>query len=242
MTTKTNGSATPTATTDIIPYDDAVREGQQIILNIEAAERGQLRLGELADNLEPKYKDRTLAKFAAEIGVAKCTLDRYRTVYRAWRGKLAPGPNLVPYAALRELAKHPEREQIIARYPAITKRDALDLMRKHNGKAKEAKEEKQETEWLKHNRKWFKDLVELANDAARAANVVEQCTSEQLEDLLKAVDAHSLQFLRRDGRMLFNVANRLAELLGEDLEEARRPITRDRRAEAEEATAQVAIN
>jgi hypothetical protein len=32
--------------------------------------------------------------------------------------------------------------------------------------------------------------------------------------------------------MLFNLANQLAELLGEDLEEARRPIARDRDEEA----------
>ena len=86
-----------------------------------------------------------MAKFAAEIGVAKCTVDRYRTVYRAWAGKLAPGPNLVPlYAVLRELATHPEREQLIAEYPELTKREARDRMRKHNGKAKEAKETEQE--------------------------------------------------------------------------------------------------
>ena len=103
---KKNGSADTTALTDKIPFDDAVSEGKEIVAQIEVAERGQLRLGELADRLEPRYKDRTLAKFAAEIGVAKCTLDRYRTVYRAWAEKLAPGPNLVSYAVLRELATH----------------------------------------------------------------------------------------------------------------------------------------
>ena len=87
----TDTSALPTET---IPYDDAVAEGKEIVAKVEAAERGWLRLGELADQIEPKYKDRTQAKLAAEIGVAKCTLDRYRTVYRSWEGKLAPGPNL----------------------------------------------------------------------------------------------------------------------------------------------------
>jgi hypothetical protein len=125
---KKNGSADTSAPADTIPYDKAVREGKEIILKIEAAERGQLRLGELADKLEPKYKDRTLAKFAAEIGIAKCTLDRYRTVYRAWEGKLAPGPNLVSYAVSRELATHPDRAEIIKSASNLTKQEAHRLM------------------------------------------------------------------------------------------------------------------
>jgi hypothetical protein len=122
MANKTNGSAdtsSPTVTigADIIPFDAAVREGQEIVLKIEAAEKGQLRLGELADNLKTHYDDRTIAKFAAEIGVAKCTVDRYRTVYRQWKDKLAPGPNLDPpsYAVLRELATIPSASKLYVR-------------------------------------------------------------------------------------------------------------------------------
>ena len=114
-------------------------------------------------------------------------------------------------------------------------------MREHNGKAKEAKEAEQEDDWLKHSRKWFKDLVALANDVARAAEVPNQSTSNQLETLLQAVEPRMLMYLRGGGRALFNLANHLAELLGEEVEQfAREPIGRDRRAEAEEATAQVA--
>jgi hypothetical protein len=177
------------APTDTIPYDKAVREGKEIVLEIEAAERGQLRLGELADKLEPKYNDRTLAKFAAEIGVAKCTLERYRTVYRAWEGKLAPGPNLVSYAVLRELATHPDREQIISTNQNLTKREAHSLMRGHTYDEKVKAQQEQEDDWLKHNRRWFKELCTIANDASRAAAVVDQCTTpEQQHGLLKAVE------------------------------------------------------
>jgi 2-oxoglutarate dehydrogenase complex dehydrogenase (E1) component-like enzyme len=42
------------APTDTIAFDDAVREGRNIIATIEDAERGQLRLGELTDKLEPR--------------------------------------------------------------------------------------------------------------------------------------------------------------------------------------------
>ena len=234
----TVAQAATSTPTDTIPYDDAVSEGKEIVAKIGDAERGQLRLGELADNLEPKYKDRTLATYAKEIDVAKCTLDRYRTVYRAWAGKLAPGPNSVSYAVLRELSTHPEREQIIRENPNLTKREAHDLMRKQVYAAEEKRKQDQEDDWLKHSRKWFKDFVALANEAIRAAGVVAECTPEQLDTLLQAVEPGLLMYLRGGGRCLFNVANQLAELLGEEVEQfATKPI---RRAEAEEATAQVA--
>jgi hypothetical protein len=226
------------APTDTIPYDKAVREGKEIILEIEAAERGQLRLGELAYKLDKKYGDRTLAKFAAEIGVAKCTLDRYQTVYRAWEGKLALGPISTSYAVLRELQTHPDREQIIRKNPSITKREAHERMRDLKGTAKEKleQEQEQEDEWLKHDRKWFKDLVAVANEASRVAGVMDEYEPEQLDSLRQVIDPALLMYVRRGGRMLFRVANRLAELLGEDLEEASAPIERPH----PEATAQVA--
>jgi hypothetical protein len=224
------------APTDTIPYDKAVREGQGIVLEIEAAERGQLRLGELAHKLEKKYGDRTLAKFAAEIGIAKCTLDRYQTVYRAWEEKLAPGPISTSYAVLRELQTHPDRAQIIRKNPNLTKREALDMIRELKGNAKEKQQAEQEDEWLKHDRKWFKDLVAVANEASRVAGVLDEYTPEQLDKLRQAVDPKLLMYVRGGGRMLFRVANRLAELLGEDLEEASAPIERPH----PEATAQVA--
>ncbi len=82
---KTTTPANPADTSALIDYDAAVREGKEIVLEIEAAERGQLRLGEIADQLKTHYDDRTIAKFAKAIDVAKCTVDRYRTVYRAWK-------------------------------------------------------------------------------------------------------------------------------------------------------------
>ena len=108
MANKSNGSAETTAPTDTIPYDHAVSEGKEIVaqikaavVQVEVAERGQLRLGELADKLEPKYGDRTLAKFAAEIGVAEVYAGPLSDCYRAWAGKLAPGPISTSYAVLK---------------------------------------------------------------------------------------------------------------------------------------------
>jgi len=44
-------------------------------------------------------------------------------------------------------------------------------------------------------------------------------------------------YVRGGGRMLFRVANRLAELLGEDLEEASAPVERARQEERAQAAA-----
>ena len=126
---KKNGSADTTPPTDTIPYDQAVAEGKKILAD---AERGQWRLGELAHNVEKGYGERKLAKFAEAIGVAPCTLLRYRDVYRAWKDICAPGRKSIsdiPYSVLRELAGHKEREKIIHKDPNITKREAREEVR-----------------------------------------------------------------------------------------------------------------
>src|SRR6516164_10222045 len=175
-----NTNAPPT---DAIDYDEAVDEAKGIVAKIDDAERGQLRLGELAHKLDKKYGDRTLAKFAAEIGVAKCTLDRYQTVYRAWEGKLAPGPISTSYAVLRELQTHPDRAQIIQKNPSLTKREAHKIVRKIKSAEEEKQEQEQADEWLKHDRKWFKDLVAIATEASRVASFLDEYTPEQLDKL-----------------------------------------------------------
>lgn len=224
-------AADTSAPTDTIDYDAAVREGKEIVLEIEAAERGQLRLGELADNLEPKYGDRTLSKYATEIDVAKCTLDRYRTVWRAWKANLAPGPNSIsppPYAVCRELAAHPEFiEQIIRENPNISKREARNKMRNLLHDKKEKAEVAQEEDWGKHNRRWFQEICTLANDALRAALVViaedkkEAATPEQLRRLAKVVDPHLLPTVRNAGKALVKLADYLDELVEEPQQERR---------------------
>jgi hypothetical protein len=161
---KTNGSAQAEPTvpatdandTDIIPFDDAVRECKELALNIkaadEAAEQNWYQITKTADNIEPLYGDRTQAKFAKAIGVEPCTLKRRLTVYRTYKGIGAPGPQS-SYAVLRELAKHPDAAKIIQDNPNMTKREALDLMRKQGYDEKEKAEAAQEDDWLKAQQK-----------------------------------------------------------------------------------------
>jgi hypothetical protein len=111
----------------VIPYDDAVAEGKVIV---ERHDADQLRLGELAHKVKPEHGDRTLADLAKDIGLAKCTLERYRSVYRDWEGKLAPGAN-VPYVVLRALQTHPDREAIVTANRGLTKREANKEMEEY---------------------------------------------------------------------------------------------------------------
>ena len=207
---KKNGSADTTALTDKIPFDDAVREGKEILAKIEDAECGQLRLGELADKLEPRYKDRTLAKFAAEIGVAKCTLDRYRTVYRAWDGNLAPGPNSPSYAVLRELATHPEREQIICNNPNITKREAQRKMRGLKGGSEHSSSEPQGS-FVTDMRRYLKLIRTRQEEVRRKATEALDGTDEQLDDLAQVAGEQTLMNLRADAKVVVQLADLLLE-------------------------------
>jgi protein required for attachment to host cells len=231
---------------DIIEYDQAVREGRQIVAQIDdVTKRGQLRLGELAAKVETKYKDRTLAKFAAEINIAACTLARYRDVYKAWANICAPGRQSCSYAVLRELATHPARETIVRNNPNLTKRAARDLMHKLKGAEEEHRQEEQENDWLKDNRRWFRALCTRALEVSRMVEVALNLTPEKQGELVQVVEPLMLGELRMYGRMLVELANHL-ERLFEAEEAAEQPEPEDVEVSAPieraqpEATAQAA--
>jgi hypothetical protein len=122
----------PKRTPGPIAYDEAVREGKELVRQLES-EGAQLRLGELAHRHKAVHGERdTLRQYAEAIGIVLCTLERYRTTYRKWADILALGLKL-SYAVARALANHPDREAIIRENPDITKREAEALMRKYRG-------------------------------------------------------------------------------------------------------------
>src|SRR5205823_3838698 len=86
-----------------IDYDAAVTEGKKIT---QDTERGWMRLGELADRIEPRYDNQTLKRFAADIGIAACTLERRRSVYRAWAEAPKSAPAPISYTVAQELQTH----------------------------------------------------------------------------------------------------------------------------------------
>ena len=151
-----------------IPYEEAVAKGKAIIAKMDREQRrDQMRLGELADRVETKYRDRTIAKFAKAIGVAACTLKRYLSVYRAWDGRGIEAPGPVSYSVLRELQDHPEREKIVKENPQITKREAQKRRREFEGKQQHQGKRKKGKfgDWKKEEKKcWLRRVHILANE------------------------------------------------------------------------------
>jgi hypothetical protein len=202
---KAQALSTTAPTVDYDAYDEAVIEARKIIAD---AERGQLRLGALAAKVETIYGEQTLAKFADAIGIAPCTLERYRSVYKAWAGKTAPGLESVSYAVRRELATHPHRERIIQENPNITKREAHRLMRE------QAVQEARDS-WFNDNRRWFKDLCTSATELSREARIARDCSPEKLNYLLEVIEPSMLPKLQGSGRLLVEVAEFLQNKLDE---------------------------
>ena len=221
-----NGSAETSAPSDSINFDEAVAEGKDIIAKIEEAERGQLRLGELADQLETQYGDRTLAKYAEALDIAPCTLKRYRDVYRAWKEKIS-ALGRVSYAVLRELvpnANDPECQKAILDNPNMTKRTALDLKRKLDNAGKEksqdTKAEAEAAEALRETKKWWSDVVTGSNKIHGLANVTDYCTTdEQWSRLLENVEQKQLMYIRGSGNTQVRLADLLEYLLDKQVSE-----------------------
>jgi hypothetical protein len=105
-----------------INYDDAVKRGRVIALKLRDY---QLELGELADQLEPRYGDETLAQFAADIGVDYETLKTYRTTYRSWRDQ--PG-RPASFSVARALNRHPNKYEVYQENPTMSVQDAKQTM------------------------------------------------------------------------------------------------------------------
>jgi hypothetical protein len=191
-----------------IAYNDAVREGKELVHRLDS-ECDRLRLGELAHRVKPVYGEGTLKRFADAIGIAKCTLERYRTVYRAWADILAPGLEL-GYAVARALAKVPNRAEIVTSNPEITKRKAEELARQHRGDDEqdhdEGDEDEDEEEQERETQaRWAGRMLVAVNKAADAARIEDWTRFEADAGLRHAVEA------------TFNVWRKLHEYLQQRL-------------------------
>ena len=67
-----------------IEFDAAVALGRELLATIKT---NFLRLGELADRVEIHLGEKTLKKWAAELGVSYESAKRYRSAHRAYKGK-----------------------------------------------------------------------------------------------------------------------------------------------------------
>jgi hypothetical protein len=125
-----------------IPFDEAVERGKDLFAKMDALHEAdaliQFLVGEIADKVEPKLngEENTLAELAKGLGRECETVRRYRSFYRAWKGSSIwatwPSPSF-KFSLLREIATHPNREQLLRDNPNMTVREARELRRALNG-------------------------------------------------------------------------------------------------------------
>jgi hypothetical protein len=244
---KTNGSANASTSVERIPWNDAVPEGKEIVAKIVAAERDieryQWRLGELAAKVETKYDDRTLAKFAKEIGIETSTLNHYRTVYRKWEGKLPPEDKLPPgaklpsFTVLKELATVEERAELIEAEPKMSKRRAeVHKVLKDHPKREEIRRKYPDLTCTRQARdimrsydeggagngkgkdykRWFDALVKRCNEDTDEAAIVDQPMDlGQLRDLLGGIEPDLLDTVKEAGEAWLKLYDFLFKLCEE---------------------------
>lgn len=192
-----------------INYDEAVTEAKQIIAQMDSS-RWRMRLGELADKVEKAYGEARLKRFAAEIGIAACTLARCRSVFRAWQAKEAPAPK--SYSVAQELQTHPNRFELVRKNPGMTKREARQHMRRLRKEGAQASFAVHQREELK---RWFRAVVRHATEAVRDSQLVDGDVSPALRQSLRENIEPTLLPALRDGRdaliRLVEFLERLAE-------------------------------
>jgi hypothetical protein len=109
-----------------ITWGAAVEEGIRLVAGLEA---DQMRLGQIADQLEPKYGESTLARYAQAIGTNVNTLQNYRSVYRTWHEDLRV-ESVPKFSIAKALVRHPERAKIVENRPDMTEREAKEEIKK----------------------------------------------------------------------------------------------------------------
>jgi len=70
----------------LIKYGSAtIGKGKRLAAMLKQGDAAEMELGELADRLQPKYGEKTLARFAQAIDLPLDRLNRCRSVYRSWK-------------------------------------------------------------------------------------------------------------------------------------------------------------
>ena len=159
-----------------------------------------MRIGQLADQVAKVYRENRLKQFADAIGVAECTVGRYRSVYRAWQttdNKSAPEP--ICYSVAKALQAVPNRFELIRQNPNLSKRAAEKIKRQHAAELKGSTATVDPA--VKNHKHWFEALVERARkirqDAA-IANPDAEVSPELREQLRDGIEPKLLPTLRED--------------------------------------------
>jgi hypothetical protein len=168
-------------------YDAAVKEAKQILRNIDKAEMGRMRLGELADQVKTNYGEKTLNKFAKDSGWVLCTLQRSMSTYRAWAHISAVPPN---FSVAQELQALPDKDKvrIIKNDPKITASRA----RKHRIEHKERKQKADPNFAFEQTKNFLEGLLLRASKIVGDAMMIKGLTPEQRRLLKKAITMPSV--------------------------------------------------
>jgi hypothetical protein len=198
----------PPPAPEMITWEDAVAEGKRLVAEanqmIATANQNEWRLAELADQVSTQYGENSLAKFAAEIGKAHCTVKRRRTTYRNWKDIIKSDPGLLlSYSVARELEKHPERERLIKQNPKMTKREAAALMKAYRSKPES------------ETQRWWQNLILRVGKATADVNFL----SLDRQILLHVVEPLLLNELREAGQAWIHLADSLEALFNEPANE-----------------------
>ena len=211
-----------TASVEQIPWKEAVARGKAIMARQVAAERSKYELGELAHKVvHPEYGDRTLAKFAKVIGENPKRLEEYRSVYRKWDGAGIFAPGQISFAVLKELMNVPDRAELVAAEPNMSKRraEALRVLKDHpeirsehpdltcSKQARDFIREatgdtKGSSEWTKHHVKLFKGLVEFGIDITNAIEGTLAASPDKQREFFQVVQPLLMTNLQMAGAMV----------------------------------------
>lgn len=191
-----------------IGYEEAVAQAKQIIAKTASC---QMRLGELADKIEKGYGEQRLRRFAADIGIAACTLERCRSVFRAWENQ-APAPK--SYSVAQELQAHPHRFELIRNNPDMTKREARRIMRR-------LRTEQTQANFATHQReeqkRWFRAVIRHAGETLRDAAIADGEVSLELRQALRdIIEPTLLATLREAGSAVIRLADFLEQIAREE--------------------------
>jgi hypothetical protein len=188
-------------------YEAAVAEVKQIG---RTADTDQMRVGQIAAQVETTYGEETLSKFAKDTGIALCTLRRRRSVWRAWEKIKAAPPKL--YSVAEALQAHPDAAQIIKDNPNITSREARKKAHEHNKQTKQKDPESR----LKEYRKYLENAVKHAYAVKTDAEIVDDNLDKERRQILrKAIEPKVLGDLRDSANALLKLVNFLQRLVDE---------------------------
>jgi len=190
---------------DVINYDDkAIAKGKRLAATVKSGDGAEMKLGELADRLQPKYGKNTLARFAKDIHISAARLARCRSIYRAYKDNETIKESSPKSGVLAALQGHPKRAEIIKEFPNLTVAKARIFMSDYR-KAKGV-----QADWqVRDTRGWLGQAKKHADEAIQYGHPKQEHLDPNI--LRQAIDDWDILIagLRLGGEALVRLADEL---------------------------------